>query len=94
MVFLGASKNGTQMRVNRLGVEADRIVIISSVEPHYFAGYTGGRKSFLPGIAAHETIEQNHKLALKPEACALKLEGNPVHEDMIDALGTVKKRGI
>ena len=91
MVFLGASKNGTQMHVNRLGVEADRIVIISSVEPHYFAGYTGGRKSFLPGIAAYETIEQNHKLALKKEACALKLEGNPVHEDMIDALGTVKK---
>jgi nickel-dependent lactate racemase len=66
-------------------------VIISSVEPHYFAGYTGGRKSFLPGIAAFETVEQNHKLALKPEACALKLEGNPVHEDMIDALKTVKK---
>ena len=91
MVLLGTSKNGTEMRVNRLGVEADRIVIISSVEPHYFAGYTGGRKSFLPGIAAYETIEQNHKLALKKEACALKLQGNPVHEDMVDALGTVKK---
>ncbi|MCX8023553.1 MAG: nickel-dependent lactate racemase [Syntrophorhabdaceae bacterium] len=91
MVFLGTSKNGTEMRINRRGVEADRIVIISSVEPHYFAGYTGGRKSFLPGIASYETIEQNHKLALKPEAQALRLEGNPVHEDMIDALKTVKK---
>jgi lactate racemase len=91
MVFLGTSKNGTEMRVNRMGVEAHKIVIISSVEPHYFAGYTGGRKSFLPGIAAYETIEQNHKLALRPEACALRLEGNPVHEDMIDALKTVKK---
>ena len=91
MVYLGTSRSGTEMRVNRLGVEADRIVIISSVEPHYFAGYTGGRKSFLPGIAAHETIEQNHKLALRREACALRLQGNPVHEDMIDALGTVKK---
>lgn len=91
MVYLGTSRSGTEMRVNRLGVEADRIVIISSVEPHYFAGYTGGRKSFLPGIAAHETITQNHKLALRREACALRLQGNPVHEDMIDALGTVKK---
>jgi len=90
-VFLGTSKNGTEMWVNKLGVDADRIVIISSVEPHYFAGYTGGRKSFLPGIASFKTIEQNHKLALKREACALKLKGNPVHEDMIDALGTVKK---
>jgi nickel-dependent lactate racemase len=90
-IFLGTSKNGTEMWVNKLGVDADRIVIISSVEPHYFAGYTGGRKSFLPGIASYKTIEQNHKLALKREACALKLKGNPVHEDMIDALGTVKK---
>jgi len=91
MVYLGTSKNGTEMKVNKRGVDAHKIVIISSVEPHYFAGYTGGRKSFLPGIAAHETIEQNHKLALKPEACALKLKGNPVHEDMVDALSTVKK---
>jgi len=91
MVYLGTSKNGTEMKVNKRGVDAHKIVIISSVEPHYFAGYTGGRKSFLPGIAAHETIEQNHKLALKQEACALKLKGNPVHEDMIDALSTVKK---
>jgi lactate racemase len=91
MVLLGKSKNGTEMRVNRMGVEAHKIVIISSVEPHYFAGYTGGRKSFLPGIAGHDTITQNHKLALKPEARALALVGNPVHEDMIDALSTVKK---
>jgi nickel-dependent lactate racemase len=91
MVLLGKSKNGTEMWVNRRGVDAHKIVIISSVEPHYFAGYTGGRKSFLPGIASYKTIEQNHKLALKPEACALKLKGNPVHEDMIDALSVVKK---
>jgi nickel-dependent lactate racemase len=91
MVLLGTSKNGTEMLVNRRGVDAHKIVIISSVEPHYFAGYTGGRKSFLPGIAAFKTIEQNHKLALKPEACALKLKGNPVHEDMVDALKVVKK---
>ncbi|MCP3872319.1 MAG: nickel-dependent lactate racemase, partial [Desulfobacteraceae bacterium] len=91
MVFLGESTNGTQMFVNKAGVEADKIIIISSVEPHYFAGYTGGRKSFLPGIAGYKTIEQNHKLALVPEAKALALEGNPVHEDMIDAIKTVKQ---
>ena len=90
-VFLGTSSNGTEMYVNKAGVEADKFIIISSVEPHYFAGYTGGRKSFLPGIAGFETIEQNHKLALVPEACALSLEGNPVHEDMMDAIKTVKQ---
>ncbi len=91
MVFLGTSSNGTEMYVNRAGVEAHRIIIIGSVEPHYFAGYTGGRKSFLPGIAGFNTIEQNHKLALVPEAKALALDGNPVHEDMVDALSVVKK---
>ncbi len=91
MVFLGKSSNGTEMYVNKAGVDAHKIIIIGSVEPHYFAGYTGGRKSFLPGIAGFDTIEQNHKLALVPEARALALEGNPVHEDMVDALKVVKK---
>lgn len=91
MVFLGTSSNGTEMYVNRAGVDAHKIIIIGSVEPHYFAGYTGGRKSFLPGIAGFNTIEQNHKLALVPAAKALALDGNPVHEDMVDALSVVKK---
>ncbi len=94
MVYLGASKNGTEMYVNKMAVEAHKIVIIGSVEPHYFAGYTGGRKSFLPGVASYKTIEQNHKLALKSSARALALEGNPVHEDMEDAITTVKDKEI
>ena len=94
MVFLGKSKNGTEMYVNKMAVDAHKIVIIGSVEPHYFAGYTGGRKSFLPGIAAYKTIEQNHKLALKASARALNLEGNPVHEDMEDAIQTIKDKEI
>jgi nickel-dependent lactate racemase len=94
MVHIGTSKNGTEMYVNRLGMEAHKIVIIGSVEPHYFGGYTGGRKSFLPGIASRKTIEQNHKHALKIEAQALALDNNPVHEDMIDALKTIADKEI
>jgi nickel-dependent lactate racemase len=94
MVYLGTSKNGTEMYVNRMAVEAHKIVIIGSVEPHYFAGYTGGRKSFLPGVASYKTIEQNHKLALKSSAKALSLDGNPVHEDMEDAITTIKDKEI
>jgi nickel-dependent lactate racemase len=93
-VFLGTSKNGTEMHVNEMAVKADRLVIITSVEPHYFAGYTGGRKSFLPGVASRKTIEQNHKLAMRQEAQALVLDGNPVHEDMMDALKVVKDKPI
>lgn len=91
MVYLGASKNGTEMYVNKLVMQVDKILVIGSVEPHYFAGYTGGRKGILPGIASYKTIEQNHKLALDVRAKALSLEGNPVHEDMIDALSVLDK---
>ena len=86
MVFLGESKNGTQMYLNKAVAEAKKVIVIGSVEPHYFAGYTGGRKAFLPGTASYESITQNHKLALSADAQALRLEGNPVHEDMIDAM--------
>jgi nickel-dependent lactate racemase len=94
MVLLGHSKNGTEMAVNEMAVNADRLVIITSVEPHYFAGYTGGRKSFLPGVASYNTIEQNHRLAMRAEAQAIALTGNPVHEDMMDALQVVKGKKI
>ena len=94
MVYLGTSSTGTEMYVNKLGVETHKLVPISSVEPHYLAGYTGGRKSFLPGIAAYETIEQNHKHALHPQAQTLVLEGNPVHEDMVDAIKTIADKEI
>lgn len=93
-VNLGTSKNGTPMEVNKVAVDADRLVIITSVEPHYFAGYTGGRKSFLPGVASYRTVEANHKLAMSPDAQSLALEGNPVHEDMMDALEVVKGKRI
>ena len=94
MVFIGKSRNGTEMWVNRMGMAAHKMVIISSVEPHYFAGYTGGRKSFLPGIAAYRSVEQNHRLALSPKAKPLALDGNPVHEDMVDALGVIREKEI
>ena len=94
MILIGVSKNGTEMRINKKAVEAEKILIIGSVEPHYFAGFTGGRKALLPGIASYKTIEQNHKLALKMSAETLALEGNPVHEDMEDAIQKFKEKEI
>src|SRR4030043_416450 len=83
MTYLGKSKNGTEMYINKLVTEYKNILVIGSVEPHYFAGYTGGRKSFLPGVSSYKTIEMNHKLALSEKAVSLALSGNPVHEDMV-----------
>lgn len=94
VIFLGTSKNGTPIELNKIAVNADRLIVITSVEPHYFAGYTGGRKSFLPGIASFNAIEANHKLAMKQEAQVLVLEGNPVHEDMMDALEHISEKKI
>lgn len=90
MIYLGKSTNGTEMHINKITAEAKSVCAIGSIEPHYFAGYTGGRKAFLPGVAAYETIQQNHKLALSEKAQLLALKGNPVHEDMIDAMQVLK----
>jgi len=94
MVYLGKSKNGTEMYINKLVPEYRNILVIGSVEPHYFAGYTGGRKSFLPGVASYKTIEMNHKLALSNNACSLALKGNPVNEDMVDAMNVLKDLNV
>ena len=94
MIYLGTSSNGTEMYINKIVSETDNILIIGSVEPHYFAGYTGGRKSFLPGLASYKTIEMNHRHALSNRARSLALEGNPVHEDMIDALENLKDMNV
>jgi nickel-dependent lactate racemase len=90
MADLGTTRNGTPILLNKRLFEAGRIIATGSVEPHYFAGFTGGRKAFLPGIAAYRTIQANHRQALSPNARSLALEGNPVHEDMMDALPLIK----
>jgi len=90
MTFLGITSRGTPVKINSEVTKADGVIVISSVEPHYFAGFTGGRKSFLPGVAAFESIEKNHSFALKEDARILQLEGNPVHEDMKEAAEMVK----
>lgn len=94
MTYLGKSENGTEMYINKLVSEYGNVLVIGSVEPHYFAGYTGGRKSFLPGVASYKTIEMNHKLALSEKACSLALDDNPVNIDMVDAMNVLKEINI
>jgi len=91
MVYIGTTPRKTEVYINRLATESDKILVIGSVEPHYFAGYTGGRKAIIPGIASYKTIEGNHRLALSSDATSLKLDGNPVHEDIVDGLKLFKK---
>lgn len=88
---LGATTRGTPVRLNSLAVKADHVIITGAAGYHCFAGFSGGRKGILPGIASKETIQYNHKLALKKNGRGRemladygRLSTNPVHEDMVE----------
>ena len=94
LIHVGKTTRGTEVYVNKLLAESGNILIIGSVEPHYFAGYTGGRKSLIPGLAGYQTIEQNHRWALSPDSQPLRLEGNPVHDDLMEAVALLGVKQI
>jgi len=96
LVDFGRTPAGNTVRLNRAVAEADAIVVLGGIGFHYFAGFTGGRKSLLPGLAAKTTITFNHNLVFKPDGSGrhpgvgtAALSGNPVHEDMEAALRLV-----
>lgn len=76
--------SGADFNVNRLAVDCDLLVTEGFIEPHFFAGFSGGRKSILPGVAARKTVLYNHNAAFMrhPLARQGRLKGNPIHEDM------------
>lgn len=86
MFELGETTRGTPLRFNGVLNDFEAFIPINSIEPHYFAGFTGGRKSLFPGVAAYDTVEANHSMALLEEAQLLRLKGNPLHEDMEEAV--------
>lgn len=94
LIRFGTTPRGNEVKLNRALAEAARILVIGSVEPHYFAGFTGGRKGIFPGIAGYDTITANHRLALDPGAQPMVLEGNPVHEEMDAALDLLPGKEI
>jgi len=83
---IGRTSRGTKLAFNKRLFQADGIIVIGSVEPHYYAGFTGGRKFLLPALAGFRSIEMNHSLALDERSTILRLEGNPVHDDFMEAL--------
>lgn len=86
MVDLGILPSGAPLAVNRLAAEADLLVAEGFIEPHFFAGFSGGRKSVLPGICSTVTVYANHcsQLIDHPAACCGSLTDNPVHRDMVE----------
>jgi len=82
---IGITSSGTPVEISRKFLEAEAVICINSVEPHFFAGFTGGRKSIVPGLAGRDTVIANHSLAKSGEAKSLNLENNPVHLDLMEA---------
>ena len=88
LIQLGVTGRGTMVEVNRALKEFDKVILTGAVGFHYFAGFTGGRKSICPGLAGSETIESTHMLALdfqrdgrRAGVAAGQLTGNAVHEE-------------
>ena len=92
LVTIGTLPSGGTLRINRVAVEADLLVSEGFIEPHFFAGFSGARKSVLPGIASRETVCWNHnaEFIASPYARTGILEGNPIHRDMVYAARAAK----
>ena len=97
MVYLGKTSFGTPVSINKKAMECDHIIITGGIVYHFLVGWSGGKKSILPGIAAYETIMANHGLALnetlgdgtRSEIKCGNITNNPVHLDMQEATAMV-----
>ncbi len=92
LINLGTTSSGTPAIINKEVAETDFVLATGLIEPHFFAGYSGGRKNIFPGVAAERAIYSNHsyKMLDHPNATYGILRGNPVHEDMIEVLKFAK----
>lgn len=92
MVSIGTLPSGGDCRINKLAANADLLISEGFIEPHFFAGMSGGRKSVLPGIASKVTVLANHcsEFINSPKARTGILQGNPIHEDMLYAAKAAK----
>lgn len=88
--------SGAVFQVNRLAAECDLLVTEGFVEPHFFAGFSGGRKSILPGICSERTVNENHsyKAVSHPRSNSGMLKDNPIHADMLCAAKAVNVQFI
>jgi len=92
LVDLGNLPSGGRLIINKLAAEADLLISEGFIEPHFFAGFSGGRKSVLPGVCGRETVIYNHNARFinDPYARTGILDGNPIHRDMLFAAKAAK----
>ncbi|MFV0527701.1 MAG: nickel-dependent lactate racemase [Lachnospiraceae bacterium] len=84
-IKMGVTSSGTVVDITRSVASADRRICLGNIEYHYFAGYSGGAKAIMPGVSNRAAIQSNHSMMVRPEACAGKLDGNPIRIDIEEA---------
>ncbi len=94
MVYVGTTPLGVAVNLSRLVMEADKIILTGEITYHQSAGYTGGAKSLLPGVAALESITAHHRLMLDPRPRAAVTHGNPFYEEIVSVGEMVKPHFI
>ena len=92
LTHLGSLPSGGPLWINKLATEADLLLAEGFIEPHFFAGFSGGRKSVLPGVAGRQTVLANHcaEFISSPYARTGNLDENPLHRDMAWASAKAK----
>lgn len=92
MTEIGTLPSGGRLLINKVAAEADLLISEGFIEPHFFAGFSGGRKSVLPGVSSAVTVMANHCSAFidSPYSRTGILEGNPIHKDMVYAARAAK----
>jgi nickel-dependent lactate racemase len=85
LVEIGTTSFGNRVEINREVWEADRVILTGEIIYHLIAGYSGGRKSLCPGVAGFRTTTFNHRMIFDPNCRSGKLDGNPAHEDLLEA---------
>jgi nickel-dependent lactate racemase len=96
LVHLGKTSRGTPIIINKIAVDAHRLVLTGCCTYHPWVGWGGGKKSILPGISSIESIQKNHLMVLdekgrqRPEVTSGNIKENPIHLDMLEIAAAVK----
>jgi len=92
LVNIGTLPSGGECEINSIAYNADLLLAEGFIEPHFFAGFSGGRKSVLPGICSRRTVLANHcsEFVASPYSRTGILENNPIHKDMLWAAEKAK----
>lgn len=85
-VYMGTTPAGTPVEIARTVADANFRISMGNIEYHYFAGYSGGAKAIMPGVSTRNAIQANHSKMVERQAAAGVIDGNPVREDMEEAV--------